>query len=139
MNFVLDNSVSSRWFFEDGSPSDIASADDVLAAMYRQSAIVPVIWGLEAANVIARAESKGLISKARTERSLELIGGLNIDVDDVTFSRALSDTLDLARRYKLTAYDASYLELALRLDIPLATLDESLQKAAKKAGVNRFA
>jgi predicted nucleic acid-binding protein len=50
----------------------------------------------------------------------------------------MSDTLQLARRYKLSAYDASYLELALRRGIPLATLDEDLQKAAKKAGVKKF-
>lgn len=51
----------------------------------------------------------------------------------------LSDTLQLARRYKLSAYDASYLELALRKGMPLATLDEDLHKAAKKVGVKKFA
>lgn len=63
---------------------------------------------------------------------------VDIEVDEATFSRALSDTLQLARRYRLSAYDASYLELALHEGIPLATLDEDLQKAAK-AGVKRFA
>jgi predicted nucleic acid-binding protein len=63
---------------------------------------------------------------------------VDIDVDPATFAQALSDTLQLARRYKLSSYDASYLELALRLGMPLATLDEDLQKAAKKAGVKRF-
>ena len=55
-----------------------------------------------------------------------------------TFQQALSDTLQVARRYRLSAYDASYLELAMRTGLPLATLDEDLQKAAKKAGVKRF-
>jgi predicted nucleic acid-binding protein len=59
-------------------------------------------------------------------------------VDSATFTHALSDTLQLARRYTLSAYDASYLELALRLGMPLATLDVGLQAAAKKAGVKQF-
>ena len=138
MSFVLDNSVSSRWFFDDGSISDIAYADRVLSALRQQTAVVPATWGLEAANVLARAEAKGLVTKMRTAKSLVLINGLNIEIDDETYSRAFSDTLDLARQYKLSAYDASYLELALRLDIPLATLDEKLIKAARKAGVERF-
>jgi predicted nucleic acid-binding protein len=63
----------------------------------------------------------------------------DIEVDPATFTHALSDTLQLARRYTLSAYDASYLELALRLGISLATLDVDLQAAAKKAGVKKFA
>jgi predicted nucleic acid-binding protein len=64
---------------------------------------------------------------------------VDIVVDAATIAHALSGTLQLARRYKLSAYDASYLELALRLGLPLATLDEDLQKAAKKAGIKKFA
>ena len=139
MSFVLDNSVSSRWFFEDGSRSDISYSDKVLAALNREAAVVPATWGLEAANVLARAEANGWITKRRTEESLALINGLDIEVDNETYSRALSDTLDLARLYKLSVYDASYLELALRFDLPLATLDEKLIKASRKAGVERFA
>lgn len=57
----------------------------------------------------------------------------------VSFSKALSDTLQIARRYRLSAYDASYLEFAMREGLRLATLDEDLQKAANKAGAKRFA
>jgi predicted nucleic acid-binding protein len=64
---------------------------------------------------------------------------VDIEVDAATFAHALSGTVQLARRYKLSSYDASYLELALRSGLPLATLDEDLQKAAKKAGVKMFA
>jgi len=139
MNFVLDNSVAMRWFFGDGRPQELAYAGKVLDAMKSATALVPVTWGLEAANVIARAEAKGLITEARSGVFLELLEGVDIEVDEATFSHALSDTLQLARRYRLSAYDASYLELALREGIPLATLDEELQKAARKAGVKRFA
>lgn len=139
MSFVLDNSVTMRWFFGDGKPQELAYAGKVLDAMKDSNARVPATWGLEVSNVIARAEAKGLVTEARSEAFLEMLQEIDIDVDTATFSHALSDTLQLARRYRLSAYDASYLELALREGLPLATLDEDLQKAAKKAGVQRFA
>ena len=138
MNFVLDNSVTMRWFFGDGKPQELSYARKVLDAMKTASAIVPVTWGLEVANVIARAEAKGLVTEARSEAFLEMMEGMDIESDAVTFDHAMSHTLQLARRYKLSAYDASYLELSMRLGLPLATLDQDLQKAAKKTGVKRF-
>lgn len=139
MSFVLDNSVTMRWFFEDGSPQDLAYADTILAAIKDQGAIVPVTWGLEVANVLSRAEAKSAVKAARTDAFLEMLEGLNIKPDAATFENSFTGTLRLARKYKLSSYDASYLELAIRLNIPLATLDEDLQKAAKKAGVKKFA
>ena len=138
MSFVLDNSVTMRWFFGDGKPQELVYAGKVLDAMKNTSALVPATWGLEVANVIAKAEAKGWVTEARSEVFLEMLEGVDIEVDTATFSHVLSHTLQLARRYKLSAYDASYLELALRLGLPLATLDEDLQKAAKKAGVKKF-
>jgi len=138
VSFVLDNSVTMRWFFGDGKPQELAYADKILDAMKKTSAHVPVTWGLEVANVIAKAEAKGFVTEARSEAFLEMLEGIDIEADATTFAHAVSDTLQLARRYKLSAYDASYLELALRMGLPLATLDEDLQKAAKKAGVKKF-
>ena len=138
MSFVLDNSVTMRWFFGDGKPQELAYAAKVLDALKVTNAIVPVTWGLEVANFIARAETKSLVTEARSGAFLALLEDVDIDVDAATFVQALSGTLQLARRYKLSAYDASYLELALRRGLPLATLDEDLQKAAKKAGVKKF-
>jgi len=138
VSFVLDTSVTMRWFFGDGKPQGLAYAAKVLDAMKDADALVPVTWGLEVANVIARAEAKGLVTEARGGAFLEMLEGVDIEVDEASFAHSLSDTLQLARRYKLSAYDASYLELALRLGIPLATLDEDLQKAARKAGVKKF-
>ena len=139
MSFVLDNSVTMRWFFGDGKPQELAYAGKVLDAMKDVNAFVPVTWGLGVANVVAKAEAKSLVTEARSGAFIEMLEGVDIKVDAATFAHALSDTLQLARRYKLSAYDASYLELALRLGIPLATLNEDLQKAAKKAGVKKFA
>jgi predicted nucleic acid-binding protein len=138
VSFVLDNSVTMRWLFGDGKAFELTYASNVLDAMKTSSARVPVTWGLEVANVIARAEAQTSLTAERSDTFLALLDSLDINVDNATFARAMTDTLSLARRYKLSSYDASYLELALRLDVPLATLDEALAKAAKKAGVKSF-
>lgn len=138
MSFVLDNSVSMRWFFGDGQPQELTFAIKVLDVLRDRSALVPITWGLEVCNVITKAEAKRLVTEARSRTFLRMLEALDIEVDEQTFSRALSDTLHLARHYHLSAYDASYLELALREEIPLATLDQDLRKAAKKAGVKQF-
>ena len=141
MNFVLDASVTMCWFFLDGKPAARTYALSVLDAMKQSetSALVPVTWGLEISNVIGKAEIKGLITEAQSGAFIELLGTIDIGVDTATFSKALSDTLQISRRHRISAYDASYLELAMREGLPLATLDEDLQKAANKAGLKRFA
>ena len=141
MNFVLDASVAMCWLFLDGKPAERAYALKVLAAMQQAQtkALVPATWGFEVSNVIAKAEAKGLVREVQSEAFLELLAAMDIAADAATFSRALSDTLHIARRYRLSAYDASYLELAMREGLPLATLDDDLRKAARKAGVKRYA
>lgn len=139
MSFVLDNSVTMRWFFGDGTPRDLAYASRILDAMKTDGAAVPGLWSLEVANVLARAESTGLVSEARSETFIGMLQQLDISVDPATSAQALAATLQLARRHKMSAYDAAYLELALRTGLALATLDEKLSKAARKTGVKRFA
>ncbi len=138
MRFVLDNSVTMRWLFGDGSPSDQVYAKHVLSSVADGNVLVPGIWCLEVANVIARAESKYGLTEARSAEFIHALQQMHIHVDPKTCGHAMSDTLQLARRYNLSAYDASYLELALREGLPIATLDEALQKAAKKTGAKRF-
>lgn len=141
MNFVLDASVTMAWLLGDTKPSDRLYAQKVLNALKDPDtqAAVPTIWALEIANVIVRAEAKHLVSEAQSGAFLEMLSSASINSDHATFAAALNDTLQLARRYRLSAYDASYLELALRCALPLATLDVDLNKAARKAGVRRFA
>ncbi|MEQ1579249.1 MAG: type II toxin-antitoxin system VapC family toxin [Steroidobacteraceae bacterium] len=140
MSFVLDASVATCWLLGDGAAAARGYAMGVLEAMKAEDnrAIVPVIWNLEVANVIAKAEQKGLLVEAQSEAFLEMLAGLDIDVDSDTVATALSDTLQIARRYRLSAYDASYMELSLRSGIPLATLDQDLNKAARRAGIKRY-
>ena len=138
MSFVLDNSVTMCWLLKDGRPADVAYAAKVLDALEATTAFVPGLWALEAANVVAKVEAKGSTTEARTRAFVATLARLSIAADSATASQALGETLGLARRYKLSAYDAAYLELALREGLPLATLDADLAKAAKKAGVKRF-
>ena len=140
MTFVLDASVTLCWLLADSKTAANAYAHKVLEALVREDtqALVPMIWGLEVSNVIAKAESMGRLNEAQSEAFLEMLTGIEIEVDSATFANSLSDTLQLARRYGLSAYDASYLEVALREGLMLATLDDGLRKAAKKAGVQAF-
>ena len=137
MKCVLDASVSLTWLLRDAGAKADAYAFNVLAQIgsLGTEIHVPAIWGLEVANVIARAESGDMETQAQSEAFLEMLAAAPIQVDAETAARSLSETLQLARRYRLSAYDASYLELALRCGLPLATLDVGLQRAASKAGV----
>jgi predicted nucleic acid-binding protein len=140
VKFVLDASVTLSWLLRDTGARDEAYSLEVLNALRDPNiaATVPMTWGLEIANVIARSESKELVSAAQSGSLIALLEGIPIDVDADTFAHVLSDTLQLSRRYRLSSYDASYLELALRSGAPIATLDDDLRRAATKAGVKFF-
>lgn len=140
MSLVLDASITMSWLLSDARPADRNYAVSVLSALKDPTieAQVPETWSLEVANVITRAEARDLITEAQSEAFLEMLAAMAIVTDTTTHSRALTDVLHLARRYGLSSYDASYLELALRTGLPLATLDTDLAKAGRKAGVRRF-
>ena len=136
MRFVLDNSVAMRWLFADGSEADQIYAAHILGLLEQEEseAVVPALWPLEVGNVIVRAEAKGLILEARSTEFLGLLDDMAIAVDGHTATHALHDTMQLARRFRLSTYDASYLELALREGLPLATLDTDLRSALTTTG-----
>src|SRR5205823_4622404 len=137
VRFVLDASVALNWLFADGTSASNTYANNALGALANSKAfgLAPATWWLEVSNVIAKAENRRAISPAQSEAFLELIAGLDIEPDSATTHKALAETLQLARRYRLSSYDASYLEVALRAGLPLATLDDDLRKVALKAGV----
>jgi predicted nucleic acid-binding protein len=140
MQFVLDNSVTMRWLFGDGRKDDLAYADRVLEVLTGEdsTAVVPAIWALEVSNVVVRAEAQGGLSEARCAQFLGLLQQMPVEPDGHTAQHAWAVTLQLARRHNLSSYGASYLELALRRGLPIATLDADLRKAAVKAGDARF-
>jgi predicted nucleic acid-binding protein len=133
-DFVLDNSVTMRWCFDGGSND---YADDILRQLESQAraAVVPVLWRYEVSAVLARAQVRDLLPAPRAAEFLEDLAALNITVDLDGIQRILAEVHAIAIRYRLTAYDASYLELALRRDLPIATLDAELRDACRTAGV----
>ena len=124
-----------RWLLESNKSVDQKYAEAVLRSLVDAVAIVPSLWHLEASNVLLSAERREEITLAEIERFASQLEELPIQVDSRTQSRALSHILVLAREYKLSSYDAAYLELAVREGLSLATLDKDLIKAAKRAGV----
>lgn len=130
--FVLDCSVTMAWCFEDESDP---RADALLDAMCSTTAYVPGVWALEVANVLLVAERRGRLSEADASAFVSRIQEMSIEEEPIPASEVLNKTLSLARRYGLSSYDAAYLELAMRLGIPLGTLDAKLAQAAESAGV----
>lgn len=135
MDFVLDASVTMAWCFED---EVTPYADGVLERLAENEAVVPPIWSLEVANVLLAGERRKRLTGAETTRFLEILRTLPIAVDEESLTQALGTVLALGRAQGLSAYDASYLELAARLGLPLATEDEALRQAAGRIGVGLF-
>ena len=136
--FVLDNSVAMRWLLASEKAADQNYAEAVLKTLADADARVPNLWYLEAANVLLAAEKNGNIDAGTAEAFIAHLDSLPLQVDSLTAQQAFNRTLALARAYKLSTYDAAYLELALREGLPLATLDKDLIKAAKKANVQLY-
>ena len=128
---MVDASIALAWCFED--ESDLY-AESILRSLAETRLLVPAHWFLEVSNALIHAERKSRIRPADTMRAVALFEALPMDSDTLTGEKALVETLALARTYGLTTYDAAYLELALRENLPMATLDTDLLKAAKAAG-----
>lgn len=132
MPFVLDASVAMGWSFRDERN---AYAHGVLRRLRADSAMVPAVWVLEVANGLLVAERRGRFSPADIATVCENLGDLPVEVVDVTFDQAMSTVLNLGRTEQLSAYDATYLDLAMRERLPLATQDDRLWAAAGRVGV----
>ncbi len=136
--FVLDNSVAMRWLLQTSNTKNQTYAESVLVSLIENSAIVPDLWHLEAINVLINAERNKQISAQQREIFIVQLENLPIEIDASTAHQAFSRTLNIAQIYKLSSYDAAYLELAIRTNQPLATLDKQLCKAAKIAKVEIY-
>ena len=131
--FVLDNSVAMRWLLASPQQALQDYAHAVLQSMTETGAVVPNLWHLEAVNVLVVAERKADVEVSEVERFIAQLEELPISVDLQTSQRSFNRILSLTRAYNLSSYDAAYLELAIRENLPLASLDKALIKAAKKA------
>jgi predicted nucleic acid-binding protein len=132
--FVLDNSVTMRWFFDSGTHT---YADAILADLrsFASDATVPVLWRYETSAVLAREQNRGLVPAQDIAIFMGDLSALPITVDADSSDRIYPDVHQLAVTHRLTSYDAAYLELALRRGLPLATLDAELIAACAGAGV----
>jgi predicted nucleic acid-binding protein len=133
MAFVVDNSVVCGWFIGNQT-TDYTEA--VASRLLDEKAHAPALWQLEFANVLRSACKRGALDALGAHEVIEQIAALPIMVDRETPGPAA--ILTLALRYDLTSYDAAYLELALRLQLPIATRDAALMEAARAAGIGLF-
>lgn len=129
---VLDVSATLPWCFEDEvNAASIALLERIGGA----AVVVPSLWYAELGNALLQAERRERIAAGDIEAFLGLLGELVIETDHDLDCRALGSLLALARHHQLTGYDATYLDLALRRDLPIATRDGALRRAAHASGV----
>lgn len=131
-SFVVDNSVVMSWCFNDEANK---YGDAVLDRLAESTAIVPPIWPLEVVNVLLVAERRNRLKQVDSVRFITLLSQLPIVVEHEGPERKMKDLLSLGRANNLSSYDAAYLDLAMRNDCPIATLDKKLIIAAKNVDV----
>lgn len=132
MPFVLDCSVTMAWLFPDETNESTEALRDALVT---ERALVPALWPIEVGNVLLVATRRGRLTEDDWPRIRDTLAVLPIDIDTDSCAKVLDTVLPLAKAHKLSVYDATYLELAMRLSLPLATLDRQLSTAAADAGV----
>jgi predicted nucleic acid-binding protein len=134
VNFVVDCSFAMAWVIEDEAGP---STDEVLESLGQGAkAFVPPLWRWEISNGLLGIERRNRATSAEVNRHLSLLHSLPIETDDASLDQAWTATHLLAQKHKLTSYDAAYLELAIRLGLPLASLDRDLSAAAKAEKVS---
>ncbi len=133
MSLILDSSVALAWFYCDETTPAIRQVFDLLT---RSGAWVPSGWRLEVADILEMGIRRGRHDVAFRHATLADLSLLPISLDAETDRQAWEGTLQLAHHHRLTLYDASYLELAQRRGLPLATLDGDLRRAAAAEDVH---
>ena len=132
MSLVLDSSVTLAWAYSDEITQAVQEVFDRVAA---GGALVPSLWRLEVANALQMGVRRARLDAAERDATLADLATLDIRTDPETDTYAWSGTVRLAERFGLTVYDASYLELARRRALPLASLDQELCEAASACDV----
>ena len=132
MAFVVDASVTISWCFDDEATP---YTESVLERLRESEAVAPAIWPLEVANILLLGERRGRIPRTKTESFVRVLRELEVSVQEKSTGTFLGPVMQIGREYGLASYDASYLELAMRHDLSLATLDRRLADVAGRAGV----
>jgi predicted nucleic acid-binding protein len=134
-SFVLDASIALAWCFETETDH---FTDAVLDSLANRTAVVPTVWPLEIGNALVVAERRGFLDRASSTRFLNLLRQLSIEIEQESPQRMFGEILLLAREQQLSTYDASYLDLAMRSGLPLASRDGALLQAAERCGVEEY-
>lgn len=130
---VVDASLALSWCFPD---EKTPYSESVLTLLETDTeAVVPSLWFLEIVNALVVAERRKRITHEQAQEFLNDLDSLGVTVEPTDSSLVFNDVYELTRQHTLTAYDAAYLELAIRKGLPLASLDEPLKKAALASGV----
>jgi predicted nucleic acid-binding protein len=131
--WVIDSSVGFAWVH----PDQATSATDKLLEQVAAGAIVvvPALWFSEMANSLLILQRRKKITREERKIALETLSAMSLTLDEEATRAAFQNTSDLAEKHGLTVYDATYLELALRRDLPLASRDAALSMAAKRCGL----
>ncbi len=129
---ILDCSMTMAWCFADESTPETMAIQDRLVS---EAALVPAHWFLEVVNVLAMAEKRKRISPEDSSQFLQQLSVLDIQFDEEASRRAFDHLLPLCRSHGLTSYDAAYLDLVFRRQLPLASLDEALRQAVTSRGM----
>jgi len=132
---VVDASVALSWCFPD-ERSDYA--DSVLVSLKGDTLIVPSIWPVEIANAVWVGERRKRIKPVDVRNFEDLLWDLTIVEISQSVAESMANLLPLAREHNLSAYDSTYLDIALRRGAPLATIDRMLERAARDAGIKLF-
>lgn len=130
---VLDCSITMTWILPDDGMTE--KANEILSSLDEKHAKVPTIWPIEVANVLCIVERQKKLSALEVSEFKEFLSALPISIDNSTSLRAMGSVYTLAKTEQLTIYDAAYLEIAIRENLPLATFDKALKKAAQRNGV----
>jgi predicted nucleic acid-binding protein len=133
VTLVLDSSVTVAWFFRDEQTEAVR---EVLGTVSQSGPVVPSLWRIEVANALQIATRRGRIDATYRDASIADLTILDILVDAESDRQVWGPTLNLADRFRLTLYDAVYLELAQRLALPLASLDRRLRDAGSALGLS---
>ncbi len=132
MSIVVDCSIALSWYLPDESNS---AANEVLDLVSFNGAFIPFIFKAEFSNSLLMAIRRNRINESYREKVLAAFDILNFVQDDAGSKKCWPEGVSLCDRHSLTAYDATYLELAVRQKVPLATLDKKLAAAALLEGV----
>ncbi len=138
MKLVLDASMALAWCIARVNPEEAGLAVEALSEVKLRGALVPALWYAEIANTLLVFERAKRLNRKDSDDFLADMGNLGIVSDEVPASQVQSRVVALGRSHLLTAYDATYLELALRKAATLATFDRRLAAACREAGVAVF-